>query len=154
MADTAKTSHAHTIRRGAVWACGVVLVLLVLCAATLALRPALLARPAVYRVRIEPPEAVLAATGRGVSIEGEGPARTVTVAEPDGRREVVLVATRRGYENLVHWLTPRPGDSETVELRLQRLKEPEITAPPRQESIASSPATPPSQSEARPRGSG
>ena len=148
MADTAKISHAHPMRRIAVWASGVVLLLLVVCAVTLALRPALLARPAVYRVQIEPPEAALAATGRAVSIEGEGPARTVTVAEPDGRREVVLVATRRGYENLVHWLTPRPGDAETVDLRLRRLKEPEATPPPRQESVPPKLATPPSHSEA------
>ena len=78
-------------------------------------------RPAVYRIQIEPPEAKLDVTGTSVSIEGEGSSRTLTVAEADGHREVVLLATLHGYENLERVLTPHPGESETLQLCLQRL---------------------------------
>ncbi|MEI8374270.1 MAG: hypothetical protein WCJ35_15715 [Planctomycetota bacterium] len=77
------------------------------------------ASPAVYRVQIEPPGAKLAATGMGVSIEGDGAVRTVTIADPDGRREIVLMAVLDGYETLNRSLVPKAGGSDTLHLRLQ-----------------------------------
>ena len=44
--------------------------------------------PARYQVTVEPPEAMLAASGDGVSVPGEGGRRTVTVAEPDGQSRI------------------------------------------------------------------
>ncbi|MCY2987933.1 MAG: serine/threonine-protein kinase, partial [Planctomycetota bacterium] len=48
--------------------------------------------PAVYTVTVDPPSAVVSVTGRGASIEGSGPSRTITVTEPDGQGKVLVVA--------------------------------------------------------------
>ena len=78
-------------------------------------------RSAVYAVAIDPPQGKVAVAGRGASIEGGDAARTIRVAEPDGRAKVTVVATLPGYETLVRELQPEPGESRRLALRLKAL---------------------------------
>jgi formylglycine-generating enzyme required for sulfatase activity len=77
--------------------------------------------PAVYRVRLVPVEALLTASGMGVTIEGEGSERTVTVVSPDGETRLVLVAVLEGYEHQQLELQPVPGETESVAITMSRL---------------------------------
>ena len=83
--------------------------------------PAPVPQPAVYRVQITPPEALLTASGKGVTVAGEGGQRTVTVAEPDGKARVVLLAVLAGHENLQIELTPAPGEQKGLTMQLPRV---------------------------------
>ena len=65
--------------------------------------------PAVYRVRVLPAGALLTGSGMGVTIEGEGSERTVTVASPDGETRLVLLAVLEGYEDHRRELQPVSG---------------------------------------------
>ena len=85
-------------------------------------------QPAVYQVQITPPEALLTASGRGVTVAGAGGTRTVTVAEPDGQTKVVLLAVLAGHENQQRELQPTAGESQTLAIQLSRSPAP--VAPP------------------------
>jgi hypothetical protein len=76
-------------------------------------------RPAVYVVAVEPPQAMVSVVGKGVSIEGSGAARTITVTEPNGQATVTVVATLTGYEPSKQEIRPTPGELGRVVLRLK-----------------------------------
>ena len=81
-------------------------------------------------MQITPPEALLTASGKGVTVAGEGGERTVTVAEPDGKAKVVLLAVLAGHENQQRELQPTAGESQTLAIQLPRLPEPADPSPP------------------------
>jgi formylglycine-generating enzyme required for sulfatase activity len=81
-------------------------------------------KPAEYKVAVQPPDAQLTATGKAVSITGEGAVRTVVVAEPDGQTKVLLSATKAGYKTVEQEMAPRPGESRNLVLALARLPAP------------------------------
>lgn len=91
--------------------------------------PAVL-KAAIYRVRITPSEAILAATGAGVTVAGEGGERTVTVVAPDGRTKLLLLASLAGYENQQRELKPFAGESRTIVIQLLRSTNPSSPLPP------------------------
>ena len=74
--------------------------------------------PAVYAVAVDPPDAEVTARGEGVAVEGTGAARTITVAEPDGRAKVMVVASLAGHETVERELQPQPGELGRLPLRL------------------------------------
>ncbi len=80
------------------------------------------AKPAEYQVTLEPPEAMLAASGEGVSVSGTGGRRTVTVAEPDGETAFTLVATLDGYDDYRQMLVPKAGESRDLTVRLESIE--------------------------------
>ena len=75
-------------------------------------------RPATFAVVVDPPQAEVAVAGKGASIEGSNAARTITVAEPDGREKVTVIARLAGHKTLVEELQPKPGESRSLALRL------------------------------------
>jgi formylglycine-generating enzyme required for sulfatase activity/serine/threonine protein kinase len=89
------------------------------------LRITLVGKPAVYQVRIEPDDARLSVSGEGVSTAGDGAERTVTVANPDGHKKIVLFARKAGYQDLDSELQPSPGDTGELEFQLQPLPPPD-----------------------------
>jgi len=101
-------------------------------------------QPAVYQVQITPPEALLTASGRGVTVAGEGGTRTVTVAEPDGQTKIVLLAVLAGHENQQRELQPAAGESQTLAIQLSRspapVAPPPVAAPP--STVAKTPPEP------------
>ncbi|MCY2992924.1 MAG: protein kinase [Planctomycetota bacterium] len=80
-------------------------------------------RPAAYRVSIDPPQAMLTASGEGVSVAGQGAERTVKVAEPNGRAKTTLIATLDGYQTLRRELQPTSGEVGHLILQLEPIPE-------------------------------
>ena len=78
--------------------------------------------PARYEVTVEPPAAMLAASGDGVSVSGRGSRRTVTVARPDGQKSFTLVATLNGYDDYRQMLVPKAGESRDLTVRLESIE--------------------------------
>jgi len=77
-------------------------------------------KPAVFHLEISPPEAKVEISGDGADISGWGKSRTLTVARPDGLREIVVLVTMPDYEPAEHRVRPRPGDRTDVTIALQR----------------------------------
>jgi len=77
------------------------------------------AKPATYEVTVDPPEANVVVTGNGALIEGTGATRTLRVAEPDGKEQVLVTARLPGYEPSEEQLQPRPGESGRIEFHLK-----------------------------------
>lgn len=92
---------------------------------------------AVYAVQIEPPDARLAVSGEGATVVGEGPQRTVTVANPDGVKKIVLLATKSGFRTEEREFQPEPGAAQDVMFRLQ----PATASSPAPNTLAAKPAT-------------
>jgi hypothetical protein len=82
------------------------------------------------RVQLVPAEALLTASGMGVTIEGEGSEPTVTVASPDGKTRLVLLAVLEGYEHQQIELQPIAGETGSATITLSRLPGPEVPAIP------------------------
>lgn len=81
-------------------------------------------KPATYRITIHPADARLTASGKGITLSGEGAERTITVAEPDGQAKVLLVAMKPGFKTLEKEIEPRPGEVRSLALELERVPEP------------------------------
>jgi formylglycine-generating enzyme required for sulfatase activity len=58
-------------------------------------------------------------TGIDATIEGAGPLRTITVANPDGQARVSVQAALSGYEPLEQEIQPQPGELNQLTLQLQ-----------------------------------
>jgi len=99
------------------------------------LRITLVPKPAVYTVQIEPAHALLTGSGEGATIVGEGGTRTVTVADADGRKRVVLLASLKGYRDEERELHPSPGESRKIQIQLQPTLAPSAIAEPSEPTI-------------------
>jgi len=84
---------------------------------------------AVYQVTVHPPEATVAVSGKGATITGSGATRTITVTEPDGQAEVLLLATMEGYLPIEQAIRATPEDTRTIALRLQPANSLPATSP-------------------------
>jgi formylglycine-generating enzyme required for sulfatase activity/serine/threonine protein kinase len=78
-------------------------------------------RPAVYAVAVDPPQAKVLVTGKGASIEGILEARTITVAEPDGRAKLIVAGSLEQYGPWHEEIVPKPGDSGQLIVHLKPL---------------------------------
>ncbi len=77
--------------------------------------------PAVYRVALSPEAADLRAVDdEGVTITGVGSRRIVTIARPDGKTRIELVATSAGFEEQPIEIQPVPGESRDLVIGLMR----------------------------------
>ncbi len=74
---------------------------------------------ATYRITLQPADALLTASGQGVTVSGEGAQRTIVVAEPDGKSRVLLVATKPQYKTLNREIEPKQGESSNLTLELE-----------------------------------
>jgi serine/threonine protein kinase len=93
------------------------------------------ARPAVYTVKITPADTRLVVSGAGATVTGEGLQRTVTVAQPDGKQKITLLATKSGYQDEERELQPRPGESRELVLHLRPLLAPSPPEEPKGEGL-------------------
>lgn len=81
-------------------------------------------RSATYTVQVEPPEAVLAVSGKGATSERQGPHYVVTVKELSGPVDIILVAHHTGYKPERLPLTVKPGESSALRMTLKPAAEP------------------------------
>jgi formylglycine-generating enzyme len=83
-------------------------------------------KSATYRITLRPADARLTASGQRITVSGNGPDWTVTLAEPDGQK-ALLVAVKAGYKTLEQEIQPKPGESRHLTLELEVFREPVIT---------------------------
>lgn len=75
--------------------------------------------PAEYTITVDPPETILSLEGGSGAITGSGNLRKLRVPEPDGSTELMLRATLEGHKTRSEALTPSPGATADMTLRLE-----------------------------------
>ena len=91
--------------------------------------PAIPAKPAIYSVELDPPQAAFSVEGDGVTVAGTGQQRTVSVAKPQPDKPVMLVARLDGFQDARRKLQPASGASEAIVLKLSPVTKPVPVAP-------------------------
>ena len=97
-------------------------------------------KPATYIVELEPANARLRLEGDGVTMTGTGEHREISIASPDGRTPVLLVASLPGHQEVQRELRPMSGETGAIQLRLLPLGDgsiPEFFAAEQEQRIGS-----------------
>ena len=83
---------------------------------------------AVYEVAVEPADARLAVSSKLATVIGEGTARKITIAEPDGETKMLVLAVLDGYQSAEHEIQPKPGELGSLTFHLEPLPAPPAPA--------------------------
>lgn len=80
-------------------------------------------RPAILSLEIHPPEATITAVGQKIT-DDSGPTRSVQVDHPTGKESKTVVASLEGYREASAKWTPRPGQTSSERIALERIAPP------------------------------
>lgn len=77
-------------------------------------------KPAIFNVKIDPPNAILTVQDNKGVVTGSGGERQIRIDHPSTTGRVVIEAACDGYKSSEQWLIPKPGTVE-LQIRLERL---------------------------------